>query len=255
MSCIQQTDGTLKHPEGKGTPQGGVISPVLANIFLDIVFDKWMEKNYVGIPFERYADDIVIHCNNFKQAMRLLETIKERFRDCKLEVNSESRKSSIVAEIKSSTHPSRSIQSEVRFLRVYFPTTNSKRAGQDPLRIYASHEHEEHHPDQQGIIVAQNPSVGTFFDRVELRKLRLRSKIEGWINYYAKFRMSEMRKLFRVLHMRLPNGYATNIVGSGRNIGILPTNIYRVSAKIIRAYLCIGNTKVFVRSVLLRRAV
>jgi retron-type reverse transcriptase len=55
---VQLPEGTLKHREGKGTPQGGVISPVLANIFLDIVFDKWMEKNYPDIEFERYADDM-----------------------------------------------------------------------------------------------------------------------------------------------------------------------------------------------------
>jgi len=45
-----------------GTPQGGVISPLLANIFLHVVFDKWMEINHPEKPFERYADDIIVHC-------------------------------------------------------------------------------------------------------------------------------------------------------------------------------------------------
>ena len=44
-----------------GTPQGGVISPLLANIYLHITFDKWMEKHYPHIRFERYCDDIIIH--------------------------------------------------------------------------------------------------------------------------------------------------------------------------------------------------
>jgi RNA-directed DNA polymerase len=52
-----------------GTPQGGVASPLLANIFLHVVFDKWMEKNHPGKPFERYADDIVVHCKSEKQAL------------------------------------------------------------------------------------------------------------------------------------------------------------------------------------------
>jgi len=52
----------MKVNKGKGTPQGGVISPVLANIFLHIVFDKWMEKHYPETKFERYADDIIVHC-------------------------------------------------------------------------------------------------------------------------------------------------------------------------------------------------
>ena len=47
-------------PSTQGTPQGGGISPLLANIFLHVVFDKWMEKNHSGKPFERYADDIVV---------------------------------------------------------------------------------------------------------------------------------------------------------------------------------------------------
>ena len=76
---IELTDGTVKQPNGKGTPQGGVISPVLANIFLDIVFDKWVSKISPDTPFERYADDIVIHCRNIKEALRLLEKIKQRF--------------------------------------------------------------------------------------------------------------------------------------------------------------------------------
>ena len=82
---VRLLDGTIKHNQGKGTPQGGVISPILANIFLDIVFDKWIEKHYPDIVFERYADDCVVHCRNIKQALRLLEAIKKRFKDCKLE--------------------------------------------------------------------------------------------------------------------------------------------------------------------------
>ena len=91
-SPVELSDGTLKHPNGKGTPQGGVISPVLANIFLDIVFDKWISRESPDTPFERYADDIVIHCQNIKEALRLLEKIKQRFKDCKLELNQEKSK-------------------------------------------------------------------------------------------------------------------------------------------------------------------
>src|SRR5690606_20429387 len=55
-SAVELPDGTIKHPQGKGTPQGGVISPVLANIFMDIVFDKWISKRNPDNSFERYAD-------------------------------------------------------------------------------------------------------------------------------------------------------------------------------------------------------
>ena len=67
-----------------GTPQGGVISPLLANVFLHIVFDKWMDKFHPEKPFERYADDIVIHCKTEKQAKYVLRQVKHRFERCKL---------------------------------------------------------------------------------------------------------------------------------------------------------------------------
>lgn len=67
-----------------GTPQGGVISPLLSNIFLHVVFDQWMANNHPGKPFERYADDIVVHCKTEKQALFVKSEIQKRIQDCKL---------------------------------------------------------------------------------------------------------------------------------------------------------------------------
>jgi group II intron reverse transcriptase/maturase len=72
-----------------GTPQGGVISPLLANIFLHVVFDQWMDKTHPEKPFERYADDIIIHCKTEKQAKFVLKQVEQRFSDCKLSLNPE----------------------------------------------------------------------------------------------------------------------------------------------------------------------
>jgi len=74
-------------PSETGTPQGGVISPLLANIFLHVVFDKWMEKAHPEKPFERYADDIVVHCKTEKQAKYVLAMITRRLHACKLTVH------------------------------------------------------------------------------------------------------------------------------------------------------------------------
>jgi len=63
----QLEDGTLVDRD-KGMPQGGVISPLLANLFLHYAFDEWMRRNCPNIPFERYADDIIVHCRSEKQA-------------------------------------------------------------------------------------------------------------------------------------------------------------------------------------------
>jgi len=76
----------------RGTPQGGVASPLLANIFLHHVFDKWMAENFPHVPFERYADDIVVHCRSRAQAKYIRRQIEERLRRCKLEAHPEKTK-------------------------------------------------------------------------------------------------------------------------------------------------------------------
>lgn len=83
---VMQADGTLRS-NLNGTPQGGVISPLLANLFLHVAFDKWMEKNHPEKPYERYADDIVIHCRSEKQALYLKSLIERRLRACKLQLH------------------------------------------------------------------------------------------------------------------------------------------------------------------------
>jgi group II intron reverse transcriptase/maturase len=82
---IMTEAGPLETKEG--TPQGGVISPLLANLFLHITFDQWMEKNHPEKPFERYADDIVVHCKTEKQAQFMIKQIENRMKACKLELH------------------------------------------------------------------------------------------------------------------------------------------------------------------------
>jgi len=66
---IQLKDGSQIQNLERGTPQGGVISPLLANLFLHVVFDKWIEKEFSDCPFERYADDIIVHVKNEKYGL------------------------------------------------------------------------------------------------------------------------------------------------------------------------------------------
>jgi RNA-directed DNA polymerase len=79
-------DGTLLARD-RGTPQGGVISPLLANIFLHHVFDMWISREYPGCRFERYADDVVIHCSSQGQALEVKAAVEARLRQCNLEAH------------------------------------------------------------------------------------------------------------------------------------------------------------------------
>jgi group II intron reverse transcriptase/maturase len=84
---MQRPDGTLE-PRTKGTPQGGVASPLLANLFLHYAFDLWMNRKYPSVQFERYADDVLVHCRNKRQADEVLAAICDRFAQCDLELHS-----------------------------------------------------------------------------------------------------------------------------------------------------------------------
>jgi RNA-directed DNA polymerase len=82
----QSKDGLI-FSEGKGTPQGAVISPLLANLVLHYVLDKWLEKKFPSIAFVRYADDVIIHCKSEAESKAVLSSIKARLEDCKLRLN------------------------------------------------------------------------------------------------------------------------------------------------------------------------
>jgi RNA-directed DNA polymerase len=85
---FQMQDGSMVE-RTMGTPQGGVVSPVLANLFMHYVFDEWMRREHKHNPWARYADDAVIHCRTQKEAEALLIQLDERFKQCKLELNAE----------------------------------------------------------------------------------------------------------------------------------------------------------------------
>ena len=72
---MQREDGVIE-PRGAGTPQGGVISPILANLFLHYAFDIWMARTQPAVPFEPYADDAICHCRSRDEAEALQMTLR-----------------------------------------------------------------------------------------------------------------------------------------------------------------------------------
>ncbi|QTY28314.1 group II intron reverse transcriptase/maturase [Flavobacterium sp. CS20] len=198
---IQKKDGSI-HSRDKGTPQGGVISPLLANIFLHVVFDKWIENNHPEVKFERYADDIIIHCDNFTQALRTLESVKARFKQCKLQIK-DGKSNIVYCKRNQKKHPPFKVHYvtfdflgftfKPRMVKGYFgnfhlgftPSISRKRQKRINQTLFKMKLHRMVHlrlPDLAGIIA---------------------EKVRGWINYYGKVRMSELHYVFRFLNMRL----------------------------------------------------
>jgi len=88
---VQEEDGQLI-PREKGTPQGGVASPLLANLFLHYALDRWLTVKYPRVPFERYADDVIAHCKTEKEAQEVRAAIAARLKECGLELHPEKTK-------------------------------------------------------------------------------------------------------------------------------------------------------------------
>ena len=85
---VERADGTCME-RTQGTPQGSVVSPLLANLFLHYAFDLWMQRTFPHLCFERYADDAIVHCRSESQARSVLEAIRQRLAECGLELHSE----------------------------------------------------------------------------------------------------------------------------------------------------------------------
>ena len=90
-ASVEYRDGRVEKTI-RGTPQGGVISPLLANLYLHYAFDAWMERTFPGVAFERYADDIVVHCESEEQSEQIRHALQERLKECALALHPEKTK-------------------------------------------------------------------------------------------------------------------------------------------------------------------
>lgn len=198
---IQLKDGTLIQNTEKGTPQGGVISPVLANIFLHVVFDKWMDLHYPDCPFERYADDVIIHVKNEPYARQVLKEVRQRFEACKLELHPE--KTKLVycnrkgrrkrKEVKHQQfdflgftfRPRKLMTKGGQLMYGFSPAISRKRTKRIVTRCRKLGFHRWTHLNIHQLAQALFP------------------KIRGWINYYGKFHFTEMKTAFLHLNRRL----------------------------------------------------
>lgn len=197
---VQKKDGEIIAKEGKGTPQGGVISPLLANLFLHYAFDMWIVKHYPNINFERYADDVIVHCHTRKQAELILQQIKERMAQCQLELHPEKTKLVYCKDYKRKDSYK---QVQFDFLGFSFQPrpTNSKRVGE----YYNLFDLAISRKSQKKIVEEINKFKIHRWSGATIEEIAkaLQPKIKGWITYYGKYRKWTFLNIFRRLSYRL----------------------------------------------------
>jgi len=191
----QLEDGSLVSRD-KGTPQGSVISPLLSNLFLHYAYDEWMRRNNSNIPFERYADDIIVHCRSEKQARWIKSEVEKRLLQCRLELHPEKTK---IVYCKSGKRNENYPNERFDFLGYTFrPRQARSRDGKNFL----------------GFIPAVSDKAAKGM-RQEMRrwKFHLRSDLSiedlsrfcnsilrGWINYYGQYYKSALYWTFNVFN-------------------------------------------------------
>jgi len=194
---IEQKDGSIA-TRMKGTPQGGVISPLLANIYLHHTFDKWMDEINPLNPFERYADDIVIHCRSKEEAEQLLTQLANRMQEYSLTLHPEKTK---IVYCNNYQRYGKDDNESFTFLSYSFQprTIRSKFSRSKRLVVFSA-------------AISQNAKANI---RAQIRNVLnpqwsqqtlewfariLNPKIRGWINYYSKFNKGKTYEVFYYLN-------------------------------------------------------
>jgi group II intron reverse transcriptase/maturase len=196
---IEDRKGNKRNRDGKGTPQGGVISPLLANLFLHYAFDKWLGITYPNLCFVRYADDIIVHCNSQAEAEEVLIAIKLRLGECKLELNE--KKTSIVY-CKKDHRKDKFKTVQFDFLGFSFQPRSATNHGKE---LFLSYDCAISRKSENKIVEVFRKLKfhrWTSFDLSRISQV-LNPKIRGWINYYGKFKMQKLSRIFMILNERL----------------------------------------------------
>ena len=191
-------DGNSQSGE-KGTPQGGVISPLLANLFLHYAHDQWLVREYPELPFERYADDAVIHCRSQFEAETLLTKLKHRMRECGLTLHPE--KTRIVC-CNPNLRKESNVHYEFDFLGFTFRRRGARRKKGGLFTGFLPAISKKAKKAIVRTFRSWNIQRCTWMTIEQIAK-KINPQLRGWINYYGKFYISEMNGLWRILNERL----------------------------------------------------
>ena len=188
----------LRESRNRGTPQGGVISPLLANLFLHFALDLWLRKLCPSVPFERYADDVIVHCCTEAQAKWIRSAIEARLRRCGLQPHSE--KTRIVCcdlggdrkrvesfDFLGFTFAPRLARSRNGSIFLTYGPAISRKAAVGLRRKVRRH---WRLPTRTGMSLAEIAG-------------KLNPVLRGWIQYYGRFRLSALVAVLRNLNLSL----------------------------------------------------
>jgi len=192
---VQIADGTLVNRE-KGSPQGSVISPLLANLFLHYSFDEWMRRNFETIPFERYADDIVVHCRSEKQAKWIKTVIEKRLKECRLELHPDKTK---IAYCKDTFRKGNYPNEKFDFLGYTFRPRLSKSRHGDFFVSFLPAVSDEAAKSMRKTIRSWRLHRMTDKSLKDLACM-FNPIIRGWVNYYGQFYKSELHPVLNQLN-------------------------------------------------------
>ena len=182
----------------KGTPQGSAVSPVLANLFMHYAFDLWMVREFPGCPFERYADDAIVHCKTRRQAEHVLSGLAGRMQEVGLRLHPDKTR---IVYCKDGQRPEQHEHTSFTFLGYAFRARGARSKGRNFT----------------GFLPAISPEALTA-KSVELRKMRIHRRtdlslddlarwlnpiVSGWINYYGRFYRSALNPLLRRINAYL----------------------------------------------------
>jgi RNA-directed DNA polymerase len=197
---IQIKSGELIQKQGKGTPQGGVISPLLANLFLHYAMDKWLEQTHPTVKYARYADDAILHCKSKVQADYVLCNLGKRMQQCVLELHPEKTK---IAYCRDYRRQGKWQNVKFDFLGYSFQPRITAKGGKG--KVFLGFD--------CAISTSSKKHIAESMRELKIPQLTHRSivgvaqhlapYIRGWINYYGKFRRSMMNPVFQLLRRRL----------------------------------------------------
>ena len=195
---VETPEGTLVD-RAKGIPQGGVISPLLANLFLHYAFDRWVSDNLPGVPFCRYADDGVLHCKSEAQARLVMHKIKERFEVCGLELHPEKTRIVYCADSKrKGTYP----VSQFTYLGFTFRQRKAVNKQGQVFMNFAPAVSSDALRHMRQTIRRWKLHFRNSQDAKELAS-RINPMLRGWLNYYGKFRRSAMGAVWQHMNLHL----------------------------------------------------